>query len=116
MVQAKYESHAPQFSERRTKPRLQCSYPARVRGQVTGTARFEAQAILSNLSANGMYLRMKRPLQAGEAIFIVARLSTAPLDECSVPQIAAFGIIQRVEALPGGDYGTAVALKQHRFI
>jgi hypothetical protein len=116
MVQASFEPPASNGIERRDKPRLRCSYPARVRGQLAGGMRYEAQAVLSNLSSSGMYLRMKRPLQIGEAVFVIVRLSTAPLGEVNVPQIAAFAKTLRVEALPDGAYGVAVSLMQHRFM
>jgi len=107
----------PQYiPERRRKPRINCSYPAVVRGNSYTGMRFEIPALMTNMSANGMYLRMKRLVQRGDILFIAARLSTAPLGEVSVPQIAINGRVTRVEPLPDGTYGVAVEFHTHRFL
>ena len=100
--------------ERRAKPRLACSYPARVSGY-TGAMKFEARAVLANMSASGMYLRMKRRLELNEPVFILVRLSTSELNTDATPRIAANGSVVRVEPKSDGTYGVAVRLDNHQF-
>ena len=78
--------------------------------------RFEIPALMTNMSANGMYLRIKRLVHPGDYVFIAARLSTAPLSEASVPQLAINGRVMRVEPLPDGTYGAAIQFHNHRFL
>lgn len=105
-----------EFVERRSKPRLSCSYPATLRGWLPGGGRYEARAVLSNLSASGMYLRTKHVLHLGEQVFVIVRMATRPLDTAAVLQIAAFGVVVRVEAKVDGTYGVALRLRRYRFL
>ncbi|MEW5871913.1 MAG: PilZ domain-containing protein [Chloroflexota bacterium] len=109
-------SEEPYQPERRGKPRIKCSYPAVLRVHPGAGLRYEARAVLANMSAAGMYLRLKRLVPPGEPVFIMVRLSTAPLGEMAAPQIAASGIVTRAELLPDGTYGVAVKLHHHRFL
>lgn len=101
--------------ERRGKPRVECSYPAQVSGYTGEGMKYEARAVLSNMSASGMYLRLKRRLEVGESIFIVVRMSTSPLKGIGAPRIAANGVVMRIEPKSDGSYGIAVQLDKHRF-
>ena len=104
------------YLERRSKPRVNVSLPAIVRGYPATGNRFEAKALLANMSANGMYLHLKRSIRVGERIFVFVRLSPEPTGEVVHPQIAASGTAVRTEVLPDGSYGVGVQLHQHRFI
>lgn len=106
----------PAKSDRRLKPRINCSYPATVTGHAENGERYKVPAVLSNLSSIGMYLRLKHPVQIGEAVFIATRLSTAPLGEASGPEIAAFAKVKRIEKLSDGNFGIAVEIIRHRFL
>lgn len=111
-----FASEPELIPERRRKPRVNCSYPAVVRGQSPTGMRFEIPALMTNMSAIGMYVRMKRLVSLGDILFIAARLSTAPLGESSVPQFAVNAHVRRVEPLPDGAYGVAVEFHNHRFL
>jgi hypothetical protein len=114
---ASSDSREPNLSvERRGKPRVSCSYPATVRGHLTDAVRFESRAVLSNMSATGMYLRTQRKVQPGHPIFVVVRMSTASLAQEGIPRLAAFGHVVRMEAKIDGSYGIALRLITHRFI
>jgi hypothetical protein len=102
--------------ERRGKPRVGCSYPATVRGHLPDGVRFEARAVLSNMSASGMYLRTQRKVQPGQTVFVVVRMSTASLVQESPPRLAAFGQVVRMETKVDGTYGIALKLVNHRFL
>ena len=102
--------------ERRQKPRVRCSYPATVRCHLQGGGRMEARAVLSNMSASGMYFRTQRSLRHGETVFVIVRMSTTPFSHANAPQLAASGNVVRVEPKPDGTYGVALRLLNHRFI
>lgn len=66
---------------------------------------FGAQAVLANLSANGFYLRLARPVAQGEQLLVVAQVAQA--------LVALRGTVLRVE--PQTDVcGLAVAVAQYR--
>jgi hypothetical protein len=102
--------------ERRGKPRIACSYPALVRGHQDGGGKYEARAVLANMSASGMYLQTQRCVEPGENLFVMVRLSTGPLDTQGRPRLAVSGSVVRVEPKPDGTYGVAIELHQHRFL
>jgi hypothetical protein len=100
--------------ERRGKPRVACSYPAVVRGHSEDGERYEARSVLSNLSANGMYLRTKHNVRPGEDLLVVVRMSTGALEKGAL-RLAASGKALRVEPKADGTYGVAIQFDQHRF-
>jgi hypothetical protein len=102
--------------DRRKKPRMSCSYPALVRGHLQAGARIERRAVLANLSANGMYLRMKSAASLGETLLVIVRMSTAPLNQSKELRLAAFGKVVRLEPKADGTYGVALKLHRHRFL
>lgn len=109
-------SESAVFTERRAKPRVSCSYPALLRGRSSTGMQYEARAVLTNLSASGMYLLTHRAARLREQVQITVRLSTAPLQHQVVPSIAATGSVVRVEHRPDGSYGVAVLLHSYRFL
>ncbi len=102
--------------ERRGKPRVSCSYPAIVRGVDVAGSGFRERAVLANMSASGMYFRIRRFIPHGENVDIVVHLSTSPLSQAKAPRIAACGSVVRVEPLPDGSFGVALKLAYHRFL
>lgn len=102
--------------ERRGKPRVTCSYPATVRGHLPDGVRFESRAVLSNMSASGLYFRTQRKVQAGQTVFVVVRMSTGSLAQESTLRLAAFGQVVRIETKVDGTYGIALKLVNHRFL
>ena len=105
---------ADQGVERRAKPRVTCSYPAVMRGHSEDGESYEARSVLSNLSANGMYLRTKRNVRPGEELLVVVRMSTGALEKGTL-RLAASGKALRVEPKADGTYGVAIQFDQHRF-
>jgi hypothetical protein len=105
-----------EFVEKRSKPRVQCSYPATLRGRMADGMRFEARAVLANMSAGGFYLHTRRPMKEGETLLVIVRLSTSPLGDKALPRLAAAGRVVRVEHKPDGTCGVALMLHQHRFL
>ena len=66
------------------------------------------------MSTKGMYLRTKRYLEVGEAVFIAVLLSSKSLHN-HTPRITANGSVVRVETKTDGTYGVAVQLDHYRF-
>lgn len=87
-----------------------------MRGSADDGSRYDARAVLSNMSASGMYIFTKRPLRMGARIFIVVRMSTRPLGIANLPQLAARGSVVRVEPRVDGAYGVALKLSRYRFL
>lgn len=102
--------------ERRGKPRLECAFPAVVRQYGPGMRQFQEQATLINLSANGLYLQMKRPVEPGQELFVLARFCNAEHSELPATLLAIRGPVIRSDSRPGGMCGIAVKLNQHRFL
>ena len=102
--------------ERRSKPRMECAFPAVVRQSGSGTTRFQEQATLLNLSGNGLYLRMNRRVEVGQALFVVARFSNVAESDLRTTRIAFRGTVVRSEARSDGMCGIAIMFNQHRFL
>jgi hypothetical protein len=102
--------------ERRCKPRVNCSYPAVVRAERSNGIHHETPAVLSNMSASGMYLRLNCCIAPGSPVNLKVRLSTAPLGESNPPIIAASGKVVRSELLKDGTYGIGIQLNRYRFL
>lgn len=104
---------AQRTHEKRLKPRITCSYPSFVGGGMESDIKYESKAILANMSASGMYLRMRRSFDVGEPLFVFVRMSTAPLGQRRGPKIAAQGNVVRVDQRPDGSYGIAIQLEHY---
>ena len=103
--------------ERRAKQRVNCSYPMTVRGKLDTGQLYETRAVLTNMSANGMYLCLKRVVAPGEQLQVVVRMSTGPLGAAGAePRLSASGEVTRIESKPDGTYGVALKLRRRRFI
>ncbi len=102
--------------DRRTKPRLDCSYPALLRQRLVGGNTIESLATISNISASGMYLRTQHYVPRGQTLFIMARLSNQTSEKAEVPSLAATARVVRVEPKPDGSYGLAICMQRYRFI
>ncbi len=102
------------MTERRSKPRLRCNYPATVQGTDSSATRFKEPATLHNLSATGLYLRMKREIERGSELFICFRMSTAA--QVQAPALAIRGIVVRTEARTDGTCGLGLRLVRYHIL
>lgn len=64
--------------DRRRHPRLRVPFPAMLRGKDASGESFEVDAVLDNISAGGLYVRLGRCVKRGARLFAVVRLSTSP--------------------------------------
>lgn len=99
--------------ERRGKPRINEPFPAEVRGVDASGELFQAETVLDNLSASGLYLRLARRVERDTEVSIVTRLSSVPTEGALV---AMRGVVVRTEPQVDGSYGMAVVLEQHLFL
>jgi hypothetical protein len=103
-------------TERRGKPRLQCNFPAIVRGRDPNTPRFEEPATLYNLSATGLYLQMRREIEQGTELFVCFQMSTAVRRQAQAPALAIHGIVVRTEARSDGTCGLGLKLLRYHVL
>jgi hypothetical protein len=101
-------------SERRGKPRVDCDYPAVVKGQDGRGKKYEEIARLKNMSASGLYLQLKRPIVEGDELRVTISLpnySTGELDH----KIITRGVVVRTEQHDEGTVGIGLKILHHRF-
>ena len=106
-----------QFTERRSKPRIDCSYPAIVQGWDAAGRKFRINAILTNLSATGLCLVLKSEIQPGKDLFVLFRCSsTGPLGKSKAPLIAVEGNIVWINRPMPGLHTVALKIHRNRFL
>jgi len=59
-------------------PRLYEPFPVMVRGVDANGKSFEINTVLDNMSAKGLYVRLKRQVRRGVKLFMIVQLSTTP--------------------------------------
>lgn len=69
--------------------------------------------VLDNISANGLFVRIPRPIEQGATLAIGIRLSVAG-PEGGGARVATRGLVKRVELTPDGQYGIAVEFVRYR--
>jgi hypothetical protein len=106
-----------QTTERRTKPRIDCSYPAIVQGWDAAGRKFRTNALLTNLSASGLCLVLQSEIQPGRDMFVLFRCSpTGPLGKDKAPLIAVNGDIVRSDQRTPGMHAVALKIRRNRFL
>ena len=106
-----------QDTERRLKPRIDCSYPAIIQGQDVSGRKFRANATLTNMSATGLCLLLKPEIQSRPDLFVLFRCSsTGPLGKGKAPLIAVEGNIVRSRSSLKGMREVAVKIRRNRFL
>lgn len=97
--------------ERRCKPRLSDSLPARVWGSDSEGEMVSLDCRVENLSSSGLFLRTPCRIKLRSQISLVVRL----LNE-SGAMAAIKGKVLRDEPLVDGSRGIAVRITEHRFL
>lgn len=102
--------------ERRRKPRIFEPFRATVHGvDVQGEAFMEA-AVLTDLSAGGLHLNLRRRVEVGAELMIVSRLTRSSSKTDLGPLVAMNGTVLRAECAQGDACGVAVELTHKRFL
>jgi hypothetical protein len=100
-------------TERRSKPRIKCAYPALVHGCSIDGKKFEENATAINLSASGVYILVFRYLQNGQDLSVKIAFPTGSLER-GTSKLATTGVVVRTEFLEG-FMGVAIRFTQYRF-
>ena len=104
------------FVERRSKPRIENSFPATVRSVNANGEAFETNTVLDNLSARGLYLSVMHQVEQGAKICVVIQFSAGSTVDETRPRVEVFGEVLRAERVWSGAYGIAVVFKGYRFL
>ncbi len=104
------------LQERRSKPRLVCTYPAAVRGLRSTWGKKWEEAVLYDLSRSGLYLRLKRRIEPNDRLSVIVRFSFSPLADTSPLLLAVRGTVVRTEPCPDGTFGAGIRLDRYRFV
>jgi hypothetical protein len=108
---------AMQPMERRSKPRIDCSYPAIVQGWDADGRKFRSNATLTNISATGICLKLQADFQPGKDLFVVFSCSsTGPLGQSKAPLIAVNGELVRSDQPTPGLHAVALKIRRNRFL
>ncbi len=103
------------YVERRSKPRIENSFPATVRGVNASGQAFETHTVLDNLSARGLYLSVMHQVKQGAKVSIVIQFSTGATVNETRPRVELLGEVLRAEREESGACGIAVAFTIYRF-
>lgn len=103
----------PFEGERRARPRVEQPFPATVRGVDAMGEPLGIDTVLDNISANGLFVRIPRPVEAGATLAVGIRLSVARV-EGGGARVATRGLVKRVEHTADGQYGIAVEFVRYR--
>jgi len=105
------ESQTPGMSvvDRRKNVRVFGAFAVRMRGIDESGTRFQATALVDNISSSGLYMQMSRLLSERSKLFLLVQL-------LSGPAVAALGEVARTETRPYGLYGVAVRFSHTRLL
>ena len=101
--------------EKRSKPRIQCLYPANVRGCNIGGKKIEESATVLNLSAGGAYLVLRRTIENGQDLSVKIAFPTGSLD-LGTSKLATTAVVVRTEIFSEGVLGIAIKFHRYRFL
>jgi len=102
--------------ERRHKPRISEPFFTRVRGIDASGQAFEANTLLDNISASGLYMRLGRQVNPEARLFIVIHLSACTSGGEVAGRAALLGVVLRSEPRSGGLWGLAIRFTRYRFL
>jgi len=109
--EATNSSSEVEFPERRRKPRLIDSLPARIWGIDSEGEFLSLDSQLENISSSGLFLRVSQELRISSQISLVVRLING-----SGVMAAIRGKVLRDEPLLDGSRGIAVKITEHCFL
>ena len=89
----------------------------RVRGRDWAGNQFKLYAVIDNIGAGGLYLRLPHAVMTGAKLCVIVRFSTQRFDDAgSVSCLAATGTVLRAERQADGRCGVALKFSRYRFI
>jgi hypothetical protein len=102
--------------ERRSKPRIHELFPLTVHGVDANGEAFEGNGVLDNLSADGLYMKLRQCIDPGATLTIIIQFWPAPIKVEATPRVLLYGMVLRAELTPGGECGVAIKFTHHRFL
>jgi len=102
--------------ERRSKPRIYDLFRATVHGVDSSGEVFETDAVLDNLSAAGLYIRLGQSIEPGATLAIIVELSSASVNQNPTSRVVLYGTVLRSELESNHACGVAMRLTHHRFL
>jgi hypothetical protein len=96
--------------------RVDAPFPAIVRGRTACGKAFEAHTHLDSLSASDLRLCLAYPVEVGDRLFVLVRLSTAGTYLVSAPRVAVRGVVLRVESGGDGLRRVVIGFTCYRFV
>ncbi len=101
--------------EKRAKCRINCDYPAMIKGTDMQGEKFAEQARVINLSKSGILAVCKRPIRSGTEIYVKIALPTGSL-EWGVAKLATSGIVTRNDFFSDGSVAIAIKFQAYKFL
>jgi len=107
-------AHIP-FTERRSKQRIHCDYPAMIKDEETQGKYFSQQGRVQNLSAGGIFVVTSQSLPDNAQVRVKIALPTGSLVWGS-SALATRGVVVRSEAQSDGSIGIAIQFQKYKFV
>jgi hypothetical protein len=101
--------------EKRTKPRINCDYPATVQGLNGRGEKFVEEARVINLSSSGALLVTKYSISNEAEVQLKVSLATG-LPEWGTSTLVTSGTVVRNELQSEGAIGIAVKFQEYKFL
>ncbi len=111
-----FNSHLVAATERRQHPRSYLPFAAEVKGVDAAGAEFEARAMIDNISASGLYLRLTQRVETEAKLSAVVQFTTVTAASQHAPRLAVYGVVRRTEPQADGRCGIAVEFMNQRFL
>ena len=102
------------FPEKRTKPRINCDYPATVHGLNAQGLKFVEEARVINLSSSGALVVTKGSIPNNAEVHVKIALSSGSL-EWGPSNLATSGNVVRNELQSDGAFGIAIKFQGYKF-
>ncbi len=102
--------------ERRSSKRINVRFAVRVRAVDAIGEAFRIDSFVDNISAECLYIRLTRAINAGSSAFVVVWLSDVPVARGLASRIAALAKVVRVDSLSDQTYGLALLFKRTRLL
>lgn len=104
------------MQDRRIAPRIECNYPAVVRGKAPKQGKYQREAVARNLSVGGLYLQATEPAEIGSELLVVVKLASESAASVEALSVAARGVVVRTEVAQGGMHGMGIKFERYRFV
>ena len=106
----------PNLIEQRRKARIKEHFPVKVQGIDEEGQAFSLETRSEDISANGLFLLLKRRVEKGMKLLITVKLTIARSDDVVARQVAMHSIVVRAEPVADDLWGVGLTCTHHRFL